>query len=635
MTTTLAVPAFVPGRIRPFLEGRRFVLDRLPLPIRRRMKTPELIAVSEHARLYRRVTEEPHVGPWRHELAPHTVRIMDCFGQPWVREIWFCGSEQSGKTQTILNCLHWAIDVAPGSVFYLMPTESMAQKVMLDKLIPMFRASSRLRKLLSRRDDDVSLYRVAFQHGVVIRPAWANSAASMATFAARYAFGDEIDKYPETVGKETGPIELVRKRGRLYKGRFKRLFASTPAQGKIYSGMMACRQVWEMRHRCPSCGELFRPDAAGLVIPEGLSWMDVDAETPISYACTNCGALIDEDARLELLKEPCWVCVKGEDLPRPATVGWHHRAWDCRDVPLTEIARAWLAAKTGGVAEKIAWANGYEAEDYEIETAEMQEDYILRLKDETLPRGLVPEGTACLIVTADTQQVGFHYNVWAFGWGEDSPMSLIEHGFLETFSQLADMARRPRKDSQGRDCFCDSGWIDSGGGTDPLRPRHSRTEEVYRFCKANPFWRPIKGARKIDGAWGWSVRKMEFFPGRKGRMEPIPGGLLRYNIDVTLYKNEAARKLKIEPDDPGAIRLHADVTSDYAKQLCAEYRDERGWWQCPSGRDNHHWDCLVYALFAAAFRHVREWKRPAEAPPDAPGGPAPAQNRVYSRGVRL
>ena len=631
---TLPIPAFVPALVRPLLAGKHFILDKLPQPVCRRMRPPPLIAVSEHARLYRRVTEEPHLGPWRHDLAPHTVKIMDAFGQPYVREIWFCGSEQSGKTQTILNCLHWAIDVAPGSVYFLMPTESTAQKVMLDKLIPMFRASPRLRKLLSKRDDDVSLYRVAFQHGVIIRPAWANSAASMATFSARYAFGDEIDKYPPTVGKETGPIELVRKRGRLYKGRFKRFFASTPAQGEIYRGMLACQQVWEMRHRCPHCGQLFRPSADGLVLPAGLTATDIDAATPISYACTLCGGLIDETARQELLKEPCWLCIKGDNLLRPSTIGWHHRAWDCRDVPLYEIAQAWLRAQSGGVAEKIAWANGYEVEDYELETPEMQEDYILRLRDESLPRGLVPPGTACLILTADTQQLGFHYALWAFGWGEALPCTLIEHGFVESFPDLQAVAARPRRDSQGRECWIDSGWIDSGGGTDPFHPQHSRTEEVYRFCKASPFWRPLKGVRKIDGAWGGSVKRLEFYPSRGGRMEAIPGGLLLYRVDVTLYKNEAARKLQIEPEDPGAIRLYADVTSEYARQLCAELRDERGWWQCPSGRANHQWDCLVYALAAAGFRHVRDWQQPE--PGEAPAGQAElVQTRIYSRGVQL
>lgn len=159
---TRMVPGFVPENIRMLLVGRRFTLPKLPLAVRRRMRTPERIRVSEHARRYRVVTEEPHPGPWRHELAPHTVKIMDAYSQPHVREIWFCGVDQSGKTNSMLNCMHWAVDVDPGNVFYLMPTESTAQKVVQDKLIPMVRASKRLRQYLSNRDDDVTISRIKF-----------------------------------------------------------------------------------------------------------------------------------------------------------------------------------------------------------------------------------------------------------------------------------------------------------------------------------------------------------------------------------------------------------------------------------------------------------------------------------------
>lgn len=632
MTQKMAIPAFVPAAVRP-LMGHRFTLPRLPEEVRRRMRTPEKIAVSKYARMYRVVADGPHQGPWRHHLTPHAVRIMDAFGKPWVREIWYCGSEQSGKTQTMLNCLHWAVDVSPGDVFYLMPTESTAQKAVQDKLMPLLRRSRRLKRLLSDRADDMSLTRIRLKNGVTIRPAWANSAASLASFPAKYAFADETDKFPEMVGKEAGPVELLRKRNRLYNGRYKRFFASTPAQGVIYQGMMNCQQVWEMRQRCPHCGQLFRPEGKCLSLPDGTSAENLDWATPISYACTECGGLIDEAARQELLQEPTWVCIKGESLSRPATVGWHHRAWDCRDVPLYEIAAAWLRAQHGGVAEKIAWANGYEVENYEIEHTDLREDFILRLRDDSLPRGLVPADTSCIIITADTQQVGFHYAVWAFGWGEDLPMALIEHGYLVSFGQLADLASRPRLDAAGRECWCDSGWIDSGGGTDPLRPQHSRTSEVYRFCRANPFWRPIKGARKIDGAWGWTAKNIEFYPSRSGRVERIPGGLLLYRLDVTLWKNEAARKLMIEPEDPGTLRLYADVTSEYGSQLCAEYRDERGWWICPSGKANHQWDCLVYAMFAANFRHVRDWQRPA--PGTVSALPRQGDAVVYSKGVQI
>jgi phage terminase large subunit GpA-like protein len=624
-TLPRAIPAFVPPEIRTRLAGQRVRFDRLPTPIRRRMRTPEKIRVSEHARLYRVVTEEPHPGPWRHELAPHTVKIMDTYGLPHVREIWFCGVDQSGKTNSMLNCLHWAADVDPGNIFYLMPTEATGEKVTSEKLMPLVRASKRLKRYIGDRDNDITLSRIKLSHGVTIRPAWANSAASMATFAAKHCFGDEVDKYPERVGRETGPIAIIKKRNRLYRGRYKRFFASTPAQLIIYKGTMACRQVWEHYHRCPHCGSLFRPSGEGLNIPADLTAADITAETDITYNCTQCGAAITELERLEMLATPEWVCIKGAEVARPATVGFHHRAWDCKDVPLHEIAAAWMEAQHGGVVEKIAWANGYEAEDYQYEQQDRKEDFILRLRDEAQPRGVVPRDTCYLAVIADTQQIGFHYKVVAYGFGDDLPVAKIEHGYVETFAQLNDIALQVRRDAEGAEYRVQSGWIDSGGGTNPFKPKHSRTNEVYRFCKQYPFWRPIKGQRTLET--GWSVKLMDYYPSREGKMEKIPGGLRRYNINVTLYKDELAGKLQREPDAPGAICLDAATTTDYARQLCAEYRDDSGFWQCPKGKDNHQWDCWVYALAAADIIGVRRFRREQ---PGRTAGPI-----VYSKGVQV
>ena len=619
------IPDFVPIDTIGRLSGSRTTMHRLPEQIRRRMRTPEKILVSEHAAQFRIVTDGPHAGPWRHGLAPHTVKIMDTYSLHHVRSIWFCGVDQSGKTNTMLNCLHWAADVDPGDIFYLMPTEDTGAKVTAEKLIPLIRQSRRLKNQVGSKENDITLARIKLKHGVTIRPAWSNSAASMATYAAKHCFGDEVDKYPERTGRGTSPIKMIQKRNRLYRGRYKQFFASTPEQLFIYKGMMACRQVWEMRHRCPHCGQLFRPEGAGLIIPDGLGADDLGPETDILYTCTECAATLTEEDRLHLLKVPEWVVIKGQEVLRPSSVGFHHRAWDCLDVPLYEIAAAWLAAKVGGVVEKIAWANGYEAEDYQYEQQDRKEDFILRLRDENQPRSVVPRDTCYLAVIADTQQIGYHYKVVAYGWGEDLPVAKIEHGFVETFAQLNDIAAKTWLDAEGKEYRAMSGWIDSGGGTNPLKPKHSRTNEVYRLCKQCPFWRPLKGQRSMQNNWG--VKVMDFFPSRDGRMEKIPGGLKRYNINVTLYKDELASKLQHEPGSPGAISLDAATTSNYAAQLCAEYRDDHGYWHCPKGKDNHQWDCWVYALAAADIIGIRRMRPETKA---SPSGPI-----VYSRGVQL
>lgn len=601
------LPEYLPDLVRSRLAGKRFTIKRLPEAVRRRMRSPEKIRVSEHAAQFRVVTEEPHAGPWRHELAPHTVKIMDAYSLPYVREVWFCGVEQSGKTNTMLNCMHWAADVDPGNIFYLMPTEATGDKVTSEKLIPLIRESKRLKKYVSKKDNDTTLTRIKLAHGVTIRPAHANSASSMATFAAKHCFGDEVDKYPEKTGREADPITLIKKRNRLYKGRYKRFFGSTPAGLFIYKGTMSCVQVWEYRHKCPHCEQLFRPVGEGLVIPEDTPVEEIGQETELNYSCSECGALLSDYERMSAIHQGGWVCLKGEEVLRPSRIGFLHRAWDCLDVPLYEIAAAWVAAETGGMVEKIAWANGYEAVDYVHEQKDREEDFILRLVDEHQPRQVVPADTYGLLIQADTQRRGFFYQVWAVGWGSFLPVTMIDHGFVMSFTHLVDLQRQVFEDGDGKQFRPLAGFIDSGGGSNPDRPKHSRTVEVYDFCRKNKFWRPLKGRRTME--MPWNVKRLDFYPSSVGKKVPIPGGLLLYTINTTLYKDDLDLKLQIEPDSTGAIRLHSKVGMDFAKQLTAEYRDERGYWQCPSGKDNHHWDIMVYGLALADIMGIKNKKR--------------------------
>jgi len=629
--TTITLCPELPARIRSRLSGRPVIVEKHPRQVRMRLRQPDKIRVSEWAEKYRVVTDGAHEGPWRHDYAPHTVKIMDTFGQPWVREIWYCAVEQSGKTTTMINCLAWCIDCDPGNIFYLMPTEDTADKITGGKLKPTLKKSPRLARYLSTRQADTTLGRISLAHGVTIFPAHANSASSMATWAAKHCFGDEIDKYPAMAGKETDPITLIKKRNRTYKGRYKRFFASTPAEMYIYKGVQDCHQIWEYRVKCPDCGEYIKMDPQHLDLPREITLETVE-QTAVGYACNSCGALWDDNQREQAIRAGRWLCVKGSDNPRPHKVGFHHRAWECLDITLMEIAVAWLRSKTDNLADKVAWANGYEAIDYVADLSDRKEDHILRLVDPHLPCGVIPADTSTVAVLADTQQNGFMYQVLAYGYGPEIVPTLVEHGFVESFDALVQIQNRPYTDAAGNSYQPHAGFIDSGGGSNPHNPKHSRTSEVYEFCRLNKFWRPLKGRR--DQATPWTTTRLDYYPSRDGKKKPIPGGLNLYTINVTLYKNQLATKLEINPGDPGAIRLHAGLGEDgphsgqkYAAQLCAEYRDERGYWECPKNKANHFWDCWVYGFAAADILGIRRKTRVTQAPDK------PRTRTIYSQGA--
>lgn len=602
------LPEWMPKAARLRLVGKNFKRKKLPAVVRMRMRTPQKISVADHVEKYRVMTEAPHTGPWRHDLAPHAVKIMNTFYQKHVREIWFCGIEQAVKTNVMLNCLHWGSDVEPGDAFYLMPSEDASVKIVKNKLVPMIKESKALKKYVSDKQDDITQKEIKLKNGVTIRPAWANSPTSMASFTAKYLFGDEVDKFPEMAGREASPIVLLRKRGRLYKGRYKCFFASSPAQRFIWEGVQKCAKVWTFHNYCPHCDTLQEMAGEQLITPEDVDPETFDNSTELGYVCSSCGVQWTVPEYNLSVKMGRWVCIKGGDLLRPATVGFHLPAWGCLDIELYEIAAAWVKAENSTkLADKVAWSNGYAAKDHVHEQKDREEDFILRLVDKEQPRGVVPYNTWGLIIMADTQQVGFYYEVWAVHWGAELTVNIIEHGRLTSFSLLEAKRKKIFKDAEGKGFLCKRGFIDSGGGTNPAKPKHSRTVEVYNFCRKNKFWRPLKGVRTMDNAW--DVKRRDFYPASVGKKVPIPGGLLLYKINVTHYKNELDHKLRIEKDDPGSITLHAEVGNDFAKQLCAEYQAESGYWECSSGKENHHWDICVYGLALCDIMGIRDKKK--------------------------
>lgn len=608
----------IPQTIRPLapfahLAGRT-VTVRPPRALRRRMRTPEKLSISQWAEKYRRVTEiDAEPGRWRGEMVPHATAIMDSIGKPWVRQVWICLPERAAKTQILLNTVCWAIDQGSqaGNIFWLMPTEADARKAVGERIIPVFRASDdhgrpgRIARYLSKTADDTTRGIIRFSHGIRLIPAWANSPGSMATYFGRINIGDEIDKFPERTSEGTDPITLFLKRARDSRHKSKYLFASTPAGKFIYKGAMNCAQLWTWALRCPDCGANVLPKAEHLHIPEGTSAQNAHL-ADLSMACPDCGSLWDEERRAIAYHGGRPACIKGPEIERPESIGWHIPAYYFPNIPLAEIVAAYLRAQGGDIAAKSAWANGYEAVDYEESRKERKEEAILALREESIPAGMVPANTCALTFAADTQKDHFWYTVRAWQWGETLDSVLIRYGTALSFAALEDIIYNSRYvDVGGNTYTIAGGMIDSGGGKED-GAEVSRTWEVYDWTRKQSIIVPTKGAQRQAGPW--RVSNIDFFPGSK---KPIPGGLKLYHVHTTFYKDELSRRLQIAPTDPGAWRLHATVAEDYARHMCGEYKDERGTWQAGKGRHDL-WDCEVLQLAIADVLGVKFWKRPGQ-----------------------
>lgn len=582
----------------------------IPRRVRNRGLQPERLTISQWADRHRRVTEIDAVpGPWRNDLVPHAVQIMDTIGQPHVREVWICAVERAAKTQIMINTCLWTVDrsAQSGNIFWLMPTELDARQAMKNRIIPAISASPRTEKLLSKYADNTTASGVTFTNGLKLRPAWSNSPGSMASYFGRLNIADEVDKFPERTSEGTDPITLFRKRARDDRKSSKYVFASTPAGRYIYRGTMECEQVWSYRVRCPDCGELVDMDIDHLQIPEGTTY-ETAARAEISYACNECGALWAEYQREQAYVAGAWAAVKGADIAEPISVGFHFPALPCPKVSYAEIAAAYLKAQTGGHSDKCAWANGYLAIDYEEDQkTAVTEAALLRFRSD-LPRNLVPPDTARLVLMADTQQDSFYYQVWALGYAPTISMQMIRHGQVMRFEDLEGLLLADWHDHEGRLYRMAGGLIDSGG-TRRGYQKHSRTMEVYEWCSRHRTMLPIKGMHGRAGDL-LSYKSVSTYPGVN---KAIPGGLTRVNIRVDQFKDDLERTLALEPDDAGALQFHCDVDDSFAKHYTTETKDDKGdWTHNKSKGRNDYFDCTVYALaYREMIKLLPDMQRPA------------------------
>jgi phage terminase large subunit GpA-like protein len=483
------------------LDGEIVTLD-IPWEIRTRLSSPEMIRVSECARKYRYVTGvDAEPGPWRHSTVPHAVKAMDVCGLPWVREVWICGVERSAKTQVLLNYAQWSVKYKPGNIFWLEPTEEDVGKNIKTKIIPMFREAhekTEYGNYLSDRADDTGKGLITFRNGVHLFPAHSNSARSMSNFFGQHNLANEVDKYPLTTGPETGPINLIYKRGRdAHDPTY--VFASTPAGRFIYKGMLKCRQIWTWGLRCPHCHEIIIPDDDHLDIPPGATAEEIKNEVvAVGYSCNVCGVVWTEQDRQDAYRSGRDVCLKGADVDRATTVGFHWPSLNIGRVPLAETAEKYLLSKGSDLAAKRDYSHGYKAVDYEEEIATAPQLAGLADRAEHYAP-IVPMAAGLLTAGADVQGDRIEIEVVAWGvgaesWGIENEVFWGDTSLPEVWDQFDTYLMQTWRHESGEQLGIARLFLDSG----------YRSHMVYKFTGP----RLARGLFAIKGAKDYDAREI-------------------------------------------------------------------------------------------------------------------------------
>lgn len=595
-----------------------------------RRKRPQPIA--EWAAKYRKITYGPLKGSYFDpHFMPHMAGIMDCAATPCVREVVNLKAPQTGGSANWETFLANRADMSPGDTLIVYPDRDTAAKRCKDYLQPMFTTSPRLADLLTGVADDMASLRVKLQT-MLIYMGWSGSVTSIGNVSVRYLLVDELDKCAIAPSKKEASFEdLVSERTTAFdKFGSLKIWNSTPteAPSRIVAKFRAMDIRCDYHVRCPECGELQKMefesiDFAGERDPEKM-----ERDRLARYACSGCDVLWDDRLRDMAVRQGEWM-VRDDGRPlarvlevdRPARVGFHSPAWIS---PLNSLSKC-AAAFLRGVRDReqmLYFDTQIRATEHHRHEKQRQEDVLLSLVDDR-PEGLVPGGgvVAALVCGSDTQDNGHYYWIDAVGYGLEQERWRIRAGFVETTDALVE-------------AVFGAEYTDMDGNIYPVQcmvkdAMGHCTSEVYDLCLLHPgrilAYKGAAGRRPSP----YTITKVDHYPGTK---KPIPGGVTLYTCDSHYFKDKASSKLKIKPDDPGAWHMDGGFNHDEASHLCAEFRDERGLWQCPKHKPNHLWDCAFMSIIASDLMQIKFMVKP-DAP--APKPIKPKKANPYTGGRPL
>lgn len=572
---------------------------------------PELW-VDEWADEYMRIPRETGAaepGPYRTERTPYAREPMRCLSpsHPAKRVVTMVAS-QLMKTQIALNWIGGCIHMAPANILMLLPSLALAKRVSgrVGKTID---ATPVLRKRVAAprsRNASNTMDTKEFEGGTLYATT-AGSASNLAELAARYIYGDEVDRWDLDVDNEGDPIELAETRASTFGRNAKIYFSSSPTI-KGASRIADLFAQSDQRHYyvpCPHCGE------RQVLEWENLKWTDDYCQ--VQYLCCTCGCLIDEHHKGEMLARGEWRAHAEGD---GETVGFTLNAlyaplgW----VSWLDLAKQYDEAKAaqdkGDLGTMQVFYNTRLARLWDA-AQEMTKASELKARAEDYPLGSVPRGALILTAAVDTQHNRLELLV--IGWGEGLERWVVDHQVImgdpadeRTWALLDEKLKvRYRHVSGVEMAICATG-IDSGG---------HHTDEVYQFTRLRRWrnvlalkgssraGRPVLAQRpsKVDVTWRGTTHKE---------------GAELWMIGTDTAKDWIYNRYALG-EGPGALHFSRDLPDDFYDQAVAERKiaryvkgHKRIEWIKGKADRNEALDLLVYNLAMAHLLGLNRYREP-------------------------
>lgn len=616
--------------------------DREWLAVQFESLTTDLVVTSPsawaeaHRYLPPSVTSLP--GVYRFDVAPFLREIVDCLSiESPVREVALMKGVQVCATTGILeNAIGYYISHVRTAPVMLVTADSELAKLRMESYVTPMLQMSGLMDLVKSTDETNTRKtgktdkKLEWVGGGFLIPFGAQNANKLRSISIRVLLRDEIDGWPDIVGKDGDPIKLSADRTAAYEGSRKILDLSTPLikntskiAKRFAMGDQRYYHVCCLRCGFPQVLRWKRTGKDGEI--SGIVWDMSDGKLvpgSVRYLCENCQHPHSNDDKTRLLAPEYGAEWRPSAVPSAPDIRSYHLSALYSPVGMQTweaCVRKWLDAwdiehsRTRDMGALQVFYNNVLGEPFEVRGEKLRFESVSSHRRQFYTYGEIPNraasefcGSSVLALTCavDVHKTNLAVAVW--GWCRDRRAILVSYERFEGDADQLDDANtwgRLREMIETREFIADDGkryriqvtLIDSGYSTD----------SVYRFC-----------ADYVGGVFPSKGREAPPKGARVAEFSPFttPMGQQAYGITVDIYKDRWHSALRrqwdgqsLQPD--GHFNAPMNATDAQLKELTVETKRERidkstgqrlGFeWHRPSGANNELWDLLVYG--SAAF----------------------------------
>jgi len=535
--------------------------------------------------------DSPYPGPYDPTRLPFFRRVLEVLAPDHpCRQVVLLKSAQLGGTLLAQIFVAASMDLDPGGILHIHPTEPNASGYARTKWRPMLRSCHRLGQIFelrqSKEGGNSTLHQERRDGRGWLRLSGANSAASLSMYSVKRLVKDDLSKW---IDNEAGdPEAQAESRTKAFRDAKILAIGTGLLKGSCRTTAAFTAGTQEHWHvPCPHCGHKHPLEPENFVA-------NIDPEQPEKscFTCPACGGVIEEKHRAEIVAAGEWVAHKAG----AADISFYVWAAYAPFEPWERIARGYLAAKDDPKSEQVFW-NDTAGRAYELPgEAPAWEELKQRAEAGQRPRGIVPIGALLLTLSLDCQDD--YVDGVVMGWGKDLRRWVIDRvrieGHISTPEARAELNQ-----------LVDRPWPTAG-----LRvsrrvdligiDANAFTDEVFDWARTFPKWKVIM-LRGVggDAAPALGIERKE--RRRDGRLVKYHGRF--FNVGVSGLKAGLYKFLRVaDPDQRGYVDFPAGLEDDFYEQLTAEKRtaviDRRGFtvyqWTKARSQRNEMLDVAVY-----------------------------------------